>query len=217
MSKLLSVSLAVLLLAGATALAEDLWDPPWDMALPNQTSQAWECDGQPVYSGDPISPTWIDNEFGSATLTFLGDVEIEYIPGPHDPDVEIATWHVSGPGGIDITIKNNPDPDLYKLIFWQITSDKSPTPTGSPPTTNPPGTSLPSPHPQVQWPVGTWYTYNGLLQIVPNPEEETIHFDLLESTNIEEIVIKTICIPEPATLVLFALGGAAILLRKRRA
>jgi len=212
------LALGLALSLAGPAMGEDLNPPPWDLSLPNQTAEWWECEGQPVYPFEPIWPTQYDNPFGppEPTLTFLCDVEIEYIPGPHDPVVEIATWHVSGPGGIDIEIKNNPDPDKYKLIFWQITSDQSPTPTGSPPTTTPPGTSLPSPYPQAPWPVDNWYTYNGLLEIRPNPEKEIIHFDLLPSTNIEEIVIKTICIPEPATLTLLALGACLPLLRRRR-
>lgn len=216
MRKLMVCICGVALLASA-ASAEDLNPLPWESSLPNQTAQWWECDGQPVLPGEPILPTEYENPFAppEPTLTFVAPVEIQWIPGPHDPVVEVATWHVSEPGGIDIKIRNNPDPNKHKLIFWQITSDKSPTPTGSPPTTTPPGTSLPAPYPQVQWPVDNWYTYNGLLKIEPNPEEEVIHFDLPVSTNVEQIVIKTVCVPEPATMALLAMGGLAALRRRR--
>jgi hypothetical protein len=62
-----------------------------------------------------------------------------------------------------------------------------------------------------------WYTYNGVIEIRPNPKGEWITWDLLPSTNIEEIVIDTVCVvPEPMTLAVMALGGLALLRRRRR-
>lgn len=123
---------------------------------------------------------------------------------------------------VSIWIPNNPDPNLSKMIFWQMTSDKSPTPTGSPPTATGVGpdtygsTDHPAPHPHIDHGGGGWYTYNGLVEIQPNPEGEWLTFELVDSTNIEEIVIKTVCMPEPATLGLMALGGLGVLARRRR-
>ena len=117
---------------------------------------------------------------------------------------------------VSIWIPNNPDPNLVKKIFWQMTSDKSATPTGDRPTTVPPGTGHPAPNPQIQHDASTWYTYNGLNEIIPNPDGEWLTFELVDSTNIEEIVIKTVCMPEPATLALLGAGGLGILLARRR-
>jgi hypothetical protein len=53
------------------------------------------------------------------------------------------------------------------------------------------------------------------LRIYPNPISETISFTLLNSgADINYITVDTICIPEPATLALLALGG--LLFRKRK-
>ncbi|MCD6304335.1 MAG: PEP-CTERM sorting domain-containing protein [Planctomycetes bacterium] len=231
-------AVGVIAVVAMTAAADDLWPPPWDPTLPNQTYQAWEApqepDGTYFPPGTIFEPTCIENPYGPATIMFLPPenqppdpaygTTIQWVEDYHQdpPGMEIATWHVDGPeqnapaADLVITIKNNPDDNLKKLVFWQITADKSITPQGDPPITNPPGTALPSPNPQIWW-TGSWYTYNGLLEIQPNPEEETIIFPgLLESTNISEIVIKTICIPEPATMAMLAAGGLLGLLRRRR-
>ncbi len=51
--------------------------------------------------------------------------------------------------------------------------------------------------------------------IFPNPDWEQIQFFLPQGTIIEQIVIDTISAPEPATMSLLALGGLAILRRRR--
>jgi hypothetical protein len=142
---------------------------------------------------------------------------------PDTPTVHIGVYDAAGdpdtsvPVPVSIWIPNNPDPNLVKKIFWQMTSDKSPTPHGNPPTTNPPGTSVPTGIPQYGHGPSAWYTYNGMNEIRPNPDGEWLTFELVHSTNIEEIVVKTVCMPEPATLGLMALGsGLMVLVRRRR-
>ena len=73
---------------------------------------------------------------------------------------------------------------------------------------------IPDPYGPAGWDVDNWYTYNGLIRIPFNPPSERIWFGFPESTNIEEIVIDTICLPEPATLALVAFGGALVLRRR---
>jgi hypothetical protein len=197
------------------AMGEDIWDPPWDMSLPNQTVQAWEFAGP--YPGAPFEPTIDGNPYGFPYIESQNVTWPDIVEGPDG--VQIETLHVDSPGGLTIWVPNNPDPLAVKKIFWQVTSDKSPSPQGTGPTATAPdgttSTSSPSPYPQIQH-SGTWYTYNGLLELRPNPDGEWITFPFLESTNIEEIVIKTICVPEPATLSLLAIGGLLLVRRKRR-
>lgn len=207
-AKILLICGLALGLAGPV-MGEDIWDPPWDMTLPNQTTQEWQCEGHAFYTGEGMRPIDYDNPYGEPSLTVFGDWAGGWQVAPDGSGTEIPTWHVGPDGGtIEITIENNPHDNLKKLIFWQITSTKSPTPTGSPPTTNPPASSHSTPYSPIQHGNTPWYTYNGLIEIIPNPEKEVITFpDLVECTHIEEIVIKTICIPEPASFTLLALGG----------
>jgi len=213
-------SIAFVAALALQAAAEDLNPPPWDQSLPNQTSQIWEATplGEPgtnisgMVLWPQINPLYM-NPFGEASATLAGTWDYEVIDGPKEGQGPIPTWHVGEPGGsLVIKIPNNPNGGDVKQVFWQITSDKSVTPQGSPPTSNPPGTAS-TPYPHVQWPVGTWYTYNGLLTIRPNPASETITFDLVPSTNISEIVVKTVCIsvPEPGTLALLGMAAVGLL------
>lgn len=212
MRRLVWTLCAVAMMAGAV-LARDINPPPWDPLLPNQTSQAWEFG-----LGNPgPGPTLVANPYGQPQAlweasTYWDGINGSLIPGPNG--LPIPTWHVDQDwAGVWITIPNNPDPNKEKLIFWQITSDQAPE---IPPMTEPPGTSGPDPYGTAQWPVDNWYTYNGIIRIPFNPPLERIWFGFPASTNIEEIVIDTICVPEPATLSMLALGGLGVFLRRKR-
>ena len=57
-----------------------------------------------------------------------------------------------------------------------------------------------------------WWIYD----INPNPDWEQIEFFLPQGTVIEQIVIDSISLPEPATLGLLLIGGLALLRGRRR-
>jgi len=225
MRRLLPVLPLLVLLAGPAA-GEIQWEPPWDPTYPTATFQHWD------FRIEIAGPIAVMNPFG--------DPEIEWplTEPPTEPQVaegwdgtDIMTWHVGGQPGssspITIWVPNNPDPDLVKKIQWQITADKNPN--GGAPGAPGPGVSVPDPASGGPMPVpgtytpygpvglgGTWYIYGGLVEIQPNPEGEWLTFMAPESTNIAEIVIETVCVPEPATLGLVALGGGLALVRRRR-
>jgi len=208
------ILLAVLAFAVAPVMAEDIWDPPWEEDPTNPewqggvtTYQRWE------FGENPDMPVEVDNPFGMPYVEVINGTYPDWVLGPDGPD-EIATWHIGpGAGSVDITVYNNPDPRKRKVVFIQVTSDKGWGPSG--PSSIPPGTTT-FPKPAIQWPNGTWYTYTAQIDIPINPEKEVIHMDFPECTNISEIVVHTICVPEPATMSLLVLGGIGMLVRRRR-
>lgn len=219
--KRIVVVLAAVGLMAASAAAEDVHDPPWDRTEPAATYVRWD------FPTDLTTPVELNNEFGDPEIEWPGLATPQEIMGWDG--TEIMTWHIGGEAGttspVTIWVPNKKDENLVKKIQWQMTSDKSATPTGAsgPSVTVPGADGLPTapaggPTHTPYGPQGlggTWYVYGGLIEIRPNPEGEWITFDLVPSTNIAEIVIDTICIPEPATLSLLALGGLLTLLRRR--
>ncbi len=205
-------TLFVICFLATAAQAMDLFPPPWDPALPNQTYQHW------VFDISPYEPLQQFNPYGVPSIEWPQTAHLE--PVEDWKNLIITTWHIGGNPGeiseVNIWIPNNTDPNQYKLLHWQITSDKSPTPTGDPPTTNPPGISLPTGNPAVGL-GGAWYVYDGLIRIEPNPEGEWLTFRLVACTHIEELVIRTVCVPEPATMGLTAVGGLLLAIKRRRA
>ena len=210
MRRLILVASAVLIF-GATAMAVDMWPAPWqeDPTDPHwvdgkTTEQRWE------FPTDPENPVYVDNPFGDPVVEVVNGTYPDWVQGWEGG--EIATWHVGpGEGKLRITVPNNPEPNKQKVIWVQVTSDKGPAPGG--PVTNPPGTvSYPKPAVGLG---GTWYVYTAQVVIPYNPPYEVIEYTFPECTNIEEVVVKTICVPEPATLGLLALGGLALIRRRR--
>ena len=212
MKKTLFVMAVLIALAQLIPRSEAIreWDPPWDMMHPNATTQAWEFDTEPLDLTGRIYPTEYDNPFGEPYLTGDFDEWIGEYPGPlGDPTGVI---HVGGDptGTVKILVENNENPLEVKHILLQITSTKSPGPNV--PGTNPPGSVIPLTPLQC---ANGFYVYGYSIAIFPNPEREEITIELPYCTYIDEIIVDSICIPEPGMFAL--LGSAAIfLVRKRR-
>ena len=220
------ISLAMLT---AVAVAEDINPPTW-RGEPNTSWVQYE------FLTD-IQPPVIDDGY----LPF-GDPVIEVIPGPGAGwSAQQPTYEMGGPGVYDpagdpgdgwwnlsgeiiITLQNDPTPRPHKEIWLQFVWE--PQAPGNAPIlqiTDPyqEETTIPFVR-TVLWEedpvVNEWrkvYHDTWHFDLFPNPPFETI--SIRGGINVDELVIDTWCVPEPATMALLGLGGAAALLRRRRA
>jgi hypothetical protein len=199
MKKLVFLCMAITLATGSIAVAYEVIIPPWRGA-DGSTYQAWEFG-----TDNPVPlPDIVDNPYGEPLLNVV-------TPFGWDN----GAWALSGE--MDIYLPNRPVIDGWKELWIQVTWK---------PAGLDAGLSLPD-QPNVAvtpFDFATFYRDDQTLpdgwivslykiEMWPNPLEEwvTIKGDIL----VDELIIDTICIPEPMTIVLLGLG-ALTLLKKRR-
>jgi hypothetical protein len=201
--KILSVcTTAVVLVLCSGVLADDLSPPDW-RGHNDSTYQRWDF-SENVLEPDPDG---VDNRFGDPELRVTPFDEWISDPG---------AWPLSGE--IDVYIPNLPEIRPYKEIWVQLTWKSmgldpflpdlpfvSVIPFDSIQMTRGDDTDL-----------GNGWTHSlFMVSIWPNPVEEwiTIKGDIA----VDQLIIDTICIPEPITVIILGIGGALALKRKKSA
>jgi len=209
-----------LTLVMATALAEDI-DPPPYRGAPGSTTQEWDFvtpgeeyglyprpDGTSGITQNPFGPGEGHVGVGAAGGWVAG--------GPGDG----GTWY--GIEQADFWVLNYPDApwDTWKELRLQVTFFD-------------PHDEMP---PEVQvfggemlfelvggyvQPLGdNWFVLVADYTVEPNPESETVvlwsPYGDDPQYGISEVVIDTICIPEPSAMLLLAAGAGLALLRRRK-
>ena len=197
---------------GAPAWGDDLLPPPWRTAPPGQgatTHQVWEF-------SLGANPTWanIDNNlFGDPLATVVGGLPETYwldLDRGHQ-----GVWRIEHYMALDIP--NNPVYNDLKEIWLQITY--APVGVIRPPeiASLPDYTALDLIR-DIPIPLDVAYrhaTYR--LTIEPNPPHEILYLlPRICYLYIDEIVVDTRCVPEPASLAFLGLGGLVLLARRRR-
>ena len=186
----------------SSASAIHVFDPPWvqnptapEWAGGSTTSQGWDFGNSGAYFNNP---------FGPPIIQFPGGSEQMVTDFPQRPGLPTPTWHIDQEGGgMTLAIPNDPLPRPLKLIHLQYTADKA----GGVPVSLPGGVAMPG---GVAGHGGAWYTYEWTIEIRPNPPFENIWIPFPVSTNIEEVHVASICVPEPASLGLLALGALSL-------
>jgi hypothetical protein len=211
------VVLIALVVLSSIALADDI-QPPWWRNQWSTTFQYWEFSTNANLNVKPDGPGPLD-EGPPYVSGYLPSTEIILIePGPGMDWIDIDSsgrqgiWPLSGI--MDVIVDNHDPPNEWKIMWVQITW--RPQDQGMVPVIE---NLVPAPH--QDYPVSIveeelladgWFETTFTWRISPNPVDEM--FRISGSIDVDELVIDTWCIPEPATLMLLAFGG--LLLRKRK-
>lgn len=192
--------LAITLTTGSIASAIPEW-----RGDPGSTYQEWYFDSS---NTEPV-PNVVNNPYGDPLLRVT----------PHGGWISNSgAWALSGE--IDVMIPNYPQTRPEKWIqiqlTWQPVYNDSFLP--SEPLVGAAGIAPSGPYKIVLGPRtdsdagGGWTQSTYDITIQPNPLEEWIAIkgDIL----VDELIIDTICVPEPATICLFGLGALTLLRRK---
>jgi len=204
---------SLLMLMSAVASAHDVVWPDW-RGQEGTTFQHWTFD-------DATNPVELDNAYGTATATITPG---EFGEGWLDElgfDEQEGIWDIGGTdGSIVLDIDNRPETDEFKEIWLQVTYYKF-SGFSDVPTIEVVGADYVEGQTLVveedpYAPGNGWFLDQSIWRIEPNPmNEQIILTGALVGSRIDQIVVDTICIPEPATMGLFAIGGLLVL-RKRR-
>jgi hypothetical protein len=197
----LSVVVPFLLVVAGPALADDLYPPPW-RGEPGSTWALWE-----FMDPSPNPPPDMGfNPYGDPTTQIYPGVGQEWWA---ELNGRVGVWPLSGEAWFDIP--NAPEPNPSKEIYIQLTWE--PQAPGNLPLVM---TTLPSETPAVlvqETPLGgEWLHSVYSITLEPNPTWERILIS--GGIDVDQVVIDTICIPEPAGCVLLAVCG--LLARRRR-
>jgi len=206
--------------AAGSVWADDLtqFRPDW-RGQPGTTYQQWAF----LDDENPAAPEVIDNEYGAATASLTVK---QYGAGwqPYlitAPD-RLGVW--ADLDSVVLEIDNRPDPLEFKEIWLQITYYEG--------SANPPAVAIFPDATLLDFatvdvgpvdPFGkSWIVQYSRWRIEPNPAHETITITPdgpLFGITIDQIVVDTICIPEPATVTLLLGGllGTVSFRRRRRA
>jgi hypothetical protein len=181
--------------------ADDIYPPPWTRGSAGTTYQAWDF-------GTSANPSLADiavNPYGTPTATINGGTWSLFYGG------HVGIWTLGASDSIDLFIPNTPlDLTLTKFVWTQVTwqPDAGPAPVvtvdyGS-------GSSVVS---TLQFTasvgIGDWLQSVYLADLPINPASENVV--ITETGDVGQVVIDTICIPEPSSLALLALGAISLL------
>lgn len=200
----------VMVVVPSLARADDLFPPPWRNQA-GTTLQEWTF---PDANQNP-PPDVVINPYGMpGAQVWPGTGQWWWAMWGG----RMGVWPLSG--AMEFTIPNQNIPNPYKDIWIQITWAKQAF-LSEPVLSSVPGGTVELVRQVDLGPTGepppagaNWWHSTYKIRIYPNPASEVIRID--GTVMVDQIVIDTICVPEPATMALLGLGSL-VLLRRRRA
>jgi len=197
----------------SNCLADDLLPPSW-RGEANSTFQMWEFGNSNIPAD--LSAGWF-NPYGTPQANINNPFNlVSWLPS-YNAGGNVTAYGIwklyAGTLILDIPNTLNTDPDSSKEIWLQITYfDPYGAGLSLPIDVNPDYAELTRERSIILDTNFTHDTYKIILK--PNPLEETITISPIQcQLYVDQIVIDTICVPEPATIMLLGLAG--LLIRKR--
>ncbi len=207
---------ALVLSVAATAWSHDLVVPPW-RGQDGSTFQEWTFDTD----ASPAAPNISTNAYGTASATttvgLFGSGWLEQLPAM---GTQTGYWDLGGEGGqMALDIPNRPLALPYKEIWIQVTYYRD---INQAPQVSVPGAQFVSAQTlplEIVPTGGAWMVDQSVWRIEPNPfsEQVIMSSDPMWGAVIDQVVVDTICAPEPASVLLLGLAGAFMLRGRRRA
>ncbi|MBN1555281.1 MAG: PEP-CTERM sorting domain-containing protein [Phycisphaerae bacterium] len=223
------VVLAVSVCLSGVAWADDFNRPGWyDDGNPTNTRQAWEFE---TNCGSLFAPEEVDNPFGTPCAA-IGGPNAHWLEafqgGPFGLRTGILSASVDG-DYIEFNIPNEEDLTKYKevVVLLTVATDNPDFVTESATTLTPSystgsGVAYRTCEPIVTTAADGWYYIEDHWIIDPQPECESYKLELKDpewtdgcTLWMDEAVIYTRCVPEPATMSLLAVGALALARRRR--
>jgi len=214
MKRVLLLVVLLLMLFQVTANAHDLFIPEW-RGFDGTTYQEWTFDTPSLIA----EPETIINDYGTASAAItVGIMGSGYLADPV-LGTQTGIWDIGGVDGqIILDIDNQPLALDYKEIWLQVTYYQA---IGGVPTIDVPGAQFVSSQTTLieedMMPGMGWYLDQSIWRIEPNPSHEQII--LTGNPNgsvVDQIVVDTYCVPEPASMVLLMLGSFAVFGKRRQ-
>ncbi len=210
---LLAAVLVLGALGPAAAWAHDLLPPPW-RGQEGSTTQVWNFGG----SADPAAPDQVNNPYGASTADItvgqFGSGWLDQLPAM---GTQTGYWDLGSNGSIVIDIDNRPEPLPYKEIWVQVTyfNDISQAPIVNVPGATRLGTETVTVE-NVDA-SAAWLLDLSKWRIEPNPvhEQIVVNSSPMWGAVVDQIVVDTICAPEPGTVGLLSLSACVLLAGRR--